>query len=152
MGQIARRQRHVVLDGAIDVIASSQQSRAIGHGLHIRPELGNALRGLAEGEGEVGEVVDMGLEELAAHGEHAIVAPQVLLDLVCFQSNDGLQNVRLSLHHEALLFREAGTACAKQLGDAVEELDSALDREHVSNEEIVCRLTSAMDKGFSSSG
>ena len=62
--QVTRGERHVVLDGAIDVVAAGEDFRSIGHRLHIRSELSNSLRGLAESQSEISEVVDVCLEKL----------------------------------------------------------------------------------------
>lgn len=103
MGQVACRQRHVVLDGAIDVIAAGEDARPVHHRLHISPKLRDPLRRLAERQCEVGEVVNVRLEQLTGEGKNCIVAAQVLLNLVRLETDDGLKHMRLGLKDELLL-------------------------------------------------
>ena len=63
--QVTSGERHVVLDGTIDVVATGEDFRSIGHCLHIRSKLSDSLRCLTESQSEISEVVDVCLEKLA---------------------------------------------------------------------------------------
>ena len=78
MGKIASRQAHIILYGAIDIVTAGEKTRSICHCLNVCSELRDALRALAESQGEISEVVYMGFEELATQGEDAVVAAQIL--------------------------------------------------------------------------
>ena len=74
MGQVAGRQAHVVLDGAVNIIAIRKQLRSINHSLDICAELSHALGALAQRESEISKVVNMSLEQFTAHGKDTIEA------------------------------------------------------------------------------
>lgn len=74
MSQVAGWQRHVVFDGAVDVIARSKELGHISHCLHVGPELGDSLGCFAKSQSEICKVVDVGFQELTAERQDAIIA------------------------------------------------------------------------------
>ena len=68
----------------------------------------------------------MGFKELTAQREDAVVAAQILLQLVDFEACHGLQHVGLRLHHEVLLLRKADSSRSNQLRCAFKELYAIL--------------------------
>ena len=68
----------------------------------------------------------MGFEELATQGEDAVVAAQILFQLVDFKACYCLQHVGLRLHYEVLLLRKSDTSCCNQLRCTFKELNAIL--------------------------
>ena len=68
----------------------------------------------------------MGFEKLTAQSEDAVVAAQILLQLVNLEACYCLQHVGLCLHHEMLLLRKADTSRSNQLRCTLEELNAIL--------------------------
>ena len=112
VGQVARRQRHVVFDGTVDIVAICEHFGPIHHRLHVGSELIHSLCALAQSQSKVGEVVDVGLEQFAAQGQNCVVASQILLKLVQLEAGHGLQHMGWGLQHEVLFLRKFDAACA----------------------------------------
>ena len=68
----------------------------------------------------------MGFEELTAQSKNAVVAAQVLFQLVDFKACHCLQHVGLRLHHEVFFLRKADTTRCNQLRCTFKEINAIL--------------------------